>query len=221
MRDRFYYQPDGTSVNSIPYTQVFVQRTHELLGQGYAALNRAEFGCAQEEYITGELVRAVDAVLDDIGAPRWMRSFSIHEEPRIHDMVRRGKRRLRLDIRFDCSQSNPRLRMQFEAKRLGPNHGTSMYLGVEGIKRFLDGRYAHNDRVAGMLGYVQEGSPDDWAVKIERGMNRDAVELSLSKSGCWCRQQLTSKLSSTYRSGHDRPSVGQPIEIFHTFLLFN
>ena len=221
MRGRSYYQPVGISTNGILYAHTFVRRVHKLLGQGYAVLEPGDFACAEEEDITGELVRALESILDAISAPRWTRWFSIHEDPRIHDMVRKGKWRLRLDIRIDSSQRRPRSHMRFEAKRLGPKHGTSVYLGSEGIHCFLDGRYACNDSVAGMLGYVQEGSLDDWATKIEVVMNRDAAKLNLSESGCLCRQQLTSELPSTYRSRHDRPNVGQPIEIFHTLLLFH
>ena len=221
MRDRSSYQLPGASANGTAYAETFVRRTHKLVGRGYASLRPADFARAEEEDITGELVRAVETVLDDALAPRWMRWFSIHEEPREHDPARRGKRRLRLDIRIDTSQTRPRARMRFEAKRLGPNHGTSVYLGKEGIQCFLDGRYARDDTFAGMLGYVQEGSPDEWAVKIEQAMKSDAAKLCLRPSGCWHREKLLAGPSSTYRSAHNRPTVGQPIKIFHTLLLFN
>ena len=181
----------------------------------------SDFTSAEEEHITGELVKAIDAFLDDANAPRWTRSFSIHEDPRVHDKKRTGKRRLKMDIRIDSSQSHPRPHMEFEAKRLGPNHGPGVYLGVDGIQCFLDGRYARNDSVAGMLGYVQKGSPDDWAKKIEKGMGKKAAELGVAGTGHWFPQQIVSELAWTYRSIHDRPGVGPRIEIFHTLLLFN
>ena len=220
MRGRSYYQPAGTSGNGSSYAQVFVQRVHELLGQGYAAMNPSEFASAEEEHITGELIKAIDAFLDSDKALRW-RWFSIHEDPRIHDDVRTGKRRLRLDIRIDSSQTSPRSRMRFEAKRLGPKHGPGVYLGSEGIQCLLDGGYADNDSVAGMLGYVQKGHSDDWAKKIEKAMGKNAKKLGVSKSGGWVRYQLTPELTSTYRSIHDRPGVGPTIEIFHSLLIFN
>ena len=221
MRGRSYYQPGGVSANGEPYAETFVRRVHKLLGDGYAMLNPTEFSCAEEESITGELVRAIETVLDDTRTPHWTRWFSVHEEPRVHDATRRGKRRLRLDIRIDSSQERPRPRMRFEAKRLGPHHGVSVYLGSEGIQCFLDGRYAREDSYAGMLGYVQSGKPDEWAVKIEQAMNGEPAKFSLRKSGSWRRERLVAELSSTYRSDHDRPSIGHPIEIFHTLLLFN
>lgn len=221
MRDRSSYQLPGASANGTAYAETFVRRAHDLVGRGYATLIPAQFACAEEEDITGELVRAVDAVLDKVCVPRWMRWFSIHEEPRVPGLARQGKRRRRLDIRIDSSQNLPRARLQFEAKRLGSNHGISVYIGSEGIQRFLDGRYAHDDAFAGMLGYVQEGGPDEWAVKIEQAMKSNATKLCLCPSGCWRREKPIVGLSSIFRSGHNRPTVGQPIEIFHTLLLFN
>jgi hypothetical protein len=96
-----------------------------------------------------------------------------------------------------------------------------VYLGDEGIQRFLDGRYARNDPIAGMLGYVQAGNPGDWALKIGQAIGRDAARLGLRSSSPWRAEQLADGLPFTYCSGHDRPAIGHPIEIFHTLLLFN
>jgi hypothetical protein len=179
-------------------------------------LTPADFARAEEEHITGELVDAIDDVLNS-GIPRWAGRYFVHEEPRERHKTRKGKGRKRLD----SSEVKPRARLRFEAKRLGPNHGTSLYLGGEGIQRFLDGRYARNDSIAGMLGYIQVGTPGDWALTIEQAITKDAVKLGLRSSSPWRAEQQANGLPFTYRSGHDRPAVGQPIEIFHTLLLFN
>jgi hypothetical protein len=221
LRGRPYYQPSGKSENGRPYAEVFVKRVHKIVGQGYAMLTPGKFASAQEEEITGELVRAVETILDKASAPLWTRWFSIHEEPREHYGARKGKRRLRLDIRIDNSQNIPRARLRFEAKRMGPRHGPSLYLGRDGIQCFLDGRYARNDEIAGMLGYVQEGSPDDWASKIEKAMTKKSRKLHLRPLGGWRKEQLAVELPNSYRSSHGRPKVGKPIDIFHTLLIFN
>jgi hypothetical protein len=198
-----------------------VRRAHKLLGRGYTTLKPRDFARAEEEDITGELVDAVDAVLDEANPPRWFRFFSVHGEPRVRDQARKGKKCRRLDIRMDSSQTSPRARFCFEAKRLGPNHGTSIYLGNEGLQRYLDGRYARTQMSAGMLGYVQAGNPADWATKIGQAMTNDANKVGLLESSPWRSEPLATELPFTYRSGHQRPSVGAPIEIFHTLLLFN
>jgi len=194
---------------------------HKLISEGYGLLEPTEFKCSEEEDITGELVRAIDAFLDDAGAPPWAEWFSVHEEPRVHDAARKGKRRLRLDIRIDSSQMQPRSRMRFEAKRLGPHHGVGVYLGIEGIQCFLEGRYARADSCGGMLGYVQADKPAEWAARIKRAMNSNPLKFCLSKSGMWRRERLVAGLSSTYRSNHDRPTIGNPIKIYHSLLVFN
>ena len=111
--------------------------------------------------------------------------------------------------------------MRFEAKRLGPNHSVGVYLGVDGIQCILDGRYARKDNIAGMIGYVQKDTPDDWAKKIEKAMGKKTAKLRVTGSGQWAPQQITPELAWTYRSIHDRPGVGPTIEILHTLLLFN
>ena len=221
MRGGSYYQPRGVSASGTAYADAFLRKAHKLVGQGYSALRTRAFVRADEEDITGELVRAIETVLDEAGAPRWMRWFSVHEDSPLHDDIRKGKRRRRIDVRIDCSELRPRTRLRFEAKRLDLNHGTSVYLGSDGVQRFLDGRRGRGDDVAGMLGYVQSGHPDEWAAKIEQAMNRDAAKLYLRKSGRWRRAWLAVEPSSTYRSDHNRPNVGRPIEILHTLLLFN
>ncbi|OHB63124.1 MAG: hypothetical protein A2Y77_07830 [Planctomycetes bacterium RBG_13_62_9] len=193
---------------------------HTLIALGYAAFTPADWARAEEEDITGELVDAIDDVLDS-GTPRWAGRYFVHEEPRERHKTRKGKGRKRLDIRLDSSEVRPRARLRFEAKRLGPNHGTSVYLGGEGLQRFLDGRYARNDPIAGMLGYVQAGNPGDWALKIGQAISKDAVKLGLRNSSPWRAERLADRLAFTYCSGHDRPSVGNPVQIFHTLLLFN
>ena len=181
----------------------------------------SEFSHAQEEDITGELVRAVDSVLNNTNAPPWTDSFSIHEEPRIHAPNRKGKRRRRLDIRIDSSEIRPRSRLRFEAKRLGPNHGASKYLGTDGLQCFLEGKYARDDNTGGMLGYVQEGTCKEWAQKIGASIAKEKKKHYLTKTGSWRSVRITDKVPFTYRSDHNRPKVGRPIEIYHTLLCFN
>jgi hypothetical protein len=71
-----------------------------------------------------------------------------------------------------------------------------------------------------MLGYVQAGAPNDWAMRIEHAMGKEATKLGLRNASPWRAERLADGLF-TYCSGHDRPTLGNPIEIFHTLLLFN
>jgi hypothetical protein len=221
LRARDSYQPVGKSLPGATYESVFVRRVHRLIAMGYSTLTPCEFAPAQEEEITGELVKAIDGVLNREAAPVWSSWFSVHEEPRVHDPHRRGKRRLRLDIRIDCSQVKPRSRLCFEAKRLGPGHGTADYVGSEGLQCFIEGSYARNETIAGMLGYVQGGTPEEWAVKIEKAVTMAASSAKNQVPRLWRQHPLVPELQYTYYSSHERPGIGSMIDVYHTLLVFN
>jgi len=221
LRGSSYYQPYGKFVYSKEYEGVFIRRVHQLIGMGYATLTPNEFSGAQEEEITGELVRAIESVLDNPNTPDWADLFNIHEELRIHDPIRKGKSRRRLDIRIDSSEIRPRSRLCFEAKRLGLKNSENKYLGTDGLQRFLDGRYARDYDIGGMLGYVQDGNCDEWAQKIGTAIVKDKKKLGLMTTSPWRKEMLTEKVPFTYRSGHKCPEIQRRIEIYHTLLCFN
>ncbi len=209
------------SANATDYQGVFVRRVHTLLALGYAVIRPNKYSHAEEEDITGDLVQAIEDVWNKAYAPLWMDFFSMREDPRVNDGIRKGKRRRKLDIRFDSSETRPRSRFCIEAKRLGPKHGVSIYLGKEGLQCFLDGHYARGESAVGMLGYIQNNTPVEWAGKIEKAMVRDRAKLKPLRSSPWRKEQVVTALSHTYRSGHDRPSIGQAVEVYHTLLIFN
>jgi hypothetical protein len=221
LRESSDYQTSGEFIYSKAYKGVFIQRVHQLIGMGYANLMHSEFSDAKEEDITGELVRAIELVLDNPKTDPWTDSFSIHEEPRIHDPNRKGKRRRRLDIRIDSTVIRPRCRLCFEAKCLGKNHNISNYLGNEGLHRFIDGRYALDDDIGGMLGYVQDGNCDEWAKKIEAVFLDNKKNLSLMITSPWRKEMTSTEVPFTYHSGHKRLNLQQQIEIYHILLCFN
>ena len=92
MKERSHFQPPGVSADGKAYADVFVRRVHTLLALGYATLTPADFISAEEEHITGELVDAVQEILDDSDTPAWADSYSIHEEPREHHPTRKLKK---------------------------------------------------------------------------------------------------------------------------------
>ncbi len=54
-----------------------------------------------------------------------------------------------------------------ECKRLGKGATASDYV-IDGIRRFVNRSYASDSSVAGMLGYVLEGSIDNWVNRINK-----------------------------------------------------
>lgn len=219
------YQPGGPSDNSADYERQFVPRVHLLVKLGYDRLNPRQYARVEETAITGDLVEAIDAVLDD-PAERWMRYYSVHDDPPVNQPHRRGrqrrqgKARRRVDIRIDSSTTSPRARFRFECKRLGPAHGVRRYLGPKGLGCFLASEYARGDARAGMLGYVPSDDEPTWANRIEQTLIASPAEFAARREAPWRHEPVAPTLVHTYRSGHSRGHGRRPIEIYHTLLRF-
>ena len=188
---------------------------------GYARMNAASFQTEEEPVITGELVLAMNATIESSDSPSWAIRLVVLDDPPVNAPGRTGKRRRRVDIEVVRTQPGKRPRLQFEAKRLHTNRCVAKYLGGDGMGRFLTGDYAAGHDAAGMLGYVQAGEPCDWADQIENNLRENRKRYSLTDNGDFQPQHLTPSLDHTYRSKHDRATVGKPITIFHTLLRFN
>ncbi len=201
------------------YRRVFRKQVLGLLKMGYDRIKATNCEKAEEQNITGELVRVIREVIDDRSAPGWASRYAVHDDPPENVGGRRGKRRPRLDIRFERTQVGPHARYAFEAKRLCTgSHGVSGYLGAEGLGAFLDGSYSTGEAEAGMLGYVQSDDSDQWAAKLCDKVNGDASSLNLSEQ--WSAEQVIPELKHCYRTVHKRPSVGQPVTLYHILLMF-
>lgn len=219
------FQLGGASYNSEDYERQFVPRVHQLIKLGYDRLNPRRYATAEETAITGDLVEAMDAVLDE-PAERWMRYYSVHDDPPVNEPHRRGqqrrigKARRRVDIRIDSARTSPRSRFRFECKRLGPGHGVSHYLGHDGLGCFLTCAYARDDERAGMLGYIQSEDEATWAFRIEQALLSAPADSAVRRESTWRLDPVIPALGHTYRSGHSRTTRRGPIEIYHTMLRF-
>lgn len=177
------------------------------------------FHSNQETEVTGELVRSMDSVIDDTTSPGWVRQFNVHDDPPINAPGRLGKSRKRIDIKVVSSHRLPRSRFSFEAKRLGGENPVRDYLGPKGLGCFLAGDYGADEIDAGMLGYVQSDSLDDWAGKIGDKIVRSGKELKLSAGSSWKKHCFRSGPSHTYHTRHSRKGNEQDIDIYHTLLM--
>jgi hypothetical protein len=191
-----------------------------LLQLGYDRLAPAAYSRAQEPEISGDLAQAIDDVLSERVKP-WMDKFSVHDDPPVHDGRRKGNRRKRLDLRIDSGSFHPRARFRFEAKRLGKRHLVTVYLGAEGLGRFLRGDYAREDDHAGMLGYVQSGDLQSWGKEIAVTLDAAPAEYKVDISLPFALVALSSTSSlQGYRSRHNRSTVGRTILIDHILMWF-
>lgn len=210
---------DDNPGNRTEYRASFITRIHTVLGMGYARLDASIYAHLDEEEITGELTRAMQDAVQDRASPTWTKHFWVHEEVRVHAKDRKGKRRVRVDIEIMQHGLSPRPHFRFEAKRLIDGRSRRTYLGREGLGCLLDGRYAREDRYAGMLGYVQAGSGSDHANRLASILLRMPGKYSVAEEGHWIGAQVVADLS-TYRSIHRRPEGLPEIVVLHTFLVF-
>ncbi len=213
------FQPGRSSNNSAYLRRVFVRRVHQLVLLGYNRLTPPVYVRAEEPEITGDLVEAIGAVLSERREP-WMTVFSVHDDAPVNDGRRKGKRRKRVDLRIDSGAFRPRARFQFESKRLGKRHPVRIYLGVEGLGRFLRGEYAKEEYQAGMIGYVQSGNLDDWGNRIAREFATTPALYGVDPATPFSLRAKPSAGSRAYHSRHHRTTVGRPILIDHILLTF-
>ena len=151
------------------YEEAFVQRSHELVGLGYARLTRICLGALDETDITGQLVDAMEAALDAQDRPEWATQFTtIDDEPR-SIAGRTGRRRPRVDVTIRCICPRPSTSFRFEAKRLRCDTSLSNYLGNSGLLALVTGYYGVMPW-SGMLGYVQTGTCSFWSGRIKEGI---------------------------------------------------
>jgi len=217
------HQPDRRSDNAAEYVRLFIPRVHRLVKLGYDRLDAKRYAGAEETAITGELVESIDFVLD-YPTTKWMRFYSVYDDPPVNEPKRRGcqrrtgRGRRRVDIRLDSSEVSPRTRFRFECKRLGDDHTVSRYLGEDGLGCFVRGDYAREDDRAGMLGYVQSDDEETWAERLEKELLRSAHDFAVRSP--WRHAPIDPELHHTYRSTHGRGRGRKQIEIYHTLLLF-
>lgn len=210
-------RPGGHSNNSDDFRRIFLRRVHQLIQLGYEQLDPTRYASEQEPAITGDLVKAIDTVLDD-RSHAWMMHYSVHDDPPVNDPNRKGKQRLRVDIRIDCSTSSPRTRYRIEAKRLGEGNPIGKYLGVDGLGCFLNGAYGRDDNHGGMIGYVQSLDCNAWRQLISSKL-KDAryhlKEKSMADVDSFGHPNIVA-----FKAIHSRPTVKRHIEIDHIVMRF-
>lgn len=211
--------PPPTPRSRPEYQKSFITRVHQVLSIGYERLDPRALANQEEEDITGELTRAMQTALQDPHSPRWAKNFWAQEEIPVHGQGRLGKRRPRVDIQVMQHGVAKRPRFRFEAKRLHDAPSRRAYLGHDGLGCYLEGRYAPDDAMAGMLGYVQQGTVGYHAASLAQLLQNDPKRYGVTEHGQWTEVQVVATLS-TYRSGHGRVDPLSDIALLHTLLPF-
>jgi len=189
-----------------------------LIALGYARMKPSLFAVAEEDTITGELTKEMNAVLEDDAAPDWTQHYSVQEQVRANTPGKEGKARPIVDIEFERHKRGRRPRLRFEAKRLGPNHTAAGYFGDGGLEAFVTGYYdrTHND--AGMLAYMQSENGTTWAAKLAGACAQRSASLALLEP--WAAFRVEGAPPNAYRTRH-RGNTGLQLDVLHVLLQFS
>jgi hypothetical protein len=189
-----------------------------LIWLGHRRLKIATLCKAEEDDITGELVRAMKLVVQDPSSPDWVDHYAIREQSPQNVGGKWGKRRPRMDIEVERHQRGPRPCLGFEAKRLGRGKAIGGYLGSEGPGAFLGGHYPTTHGEAGMLGYVQEKTSDEWSAKLGQELSVNSSQHRIAQGGEL--QALNVEVAMpAFCSGHT-DTAGKLLLMIHVLLVF-
>ena len=137
----------------------------------------------------------------------------------MHDSRRRGKTRFRLDIEIIQSQAGTHPGFRFEATRLRDASSRREYPGVDGLGCFLDGRYAADNDVAGMAGYVQADTISVHTTALQKELTTNTEEHAVLDGDQWIPTRPVKDLAS-FRTSHRQGRKRADIAILHSFLDF-
>lgn len=213
---------DDSSQGALKLRDVYVDelRVHAvtLIWLGHALLDAASFVTAEEDVITGELVKAMKQVMQAPTSPEWVDRYIVQEQVPQNVDGKHGKRRPKMDIEVERHGRGERPKLGFEAKRLRKSHGLRDYLGDEGMTAFLSAYYPTTHGEAGMLGYVQDSSPSDWASRIEKKLTCSQASSYITTDTAGFRLNRTTA-SPCYESEHSTPLMNR-LRVIHVLLPF-
>jgi hypothetical protein len=197
------------------YVRAIKIQVHQLIAWGYQDARYLIKSDSEEPSITGFIKEAINNRLR-ADCPRWCNIYYVVEEQPVQISGLTGKRRPRTDIIIGIT-SHRRPEYIFEAKRLSKNgFGVKKYIGVEGIGRFVEGKYASRYSEAAMLGYIQSDSLSLWQSKLKEAIDNNANELYLISAQH--NEIIINDFPLEWVSTHDRIILGYPIDIYHILL---
>lgn len=216
-----YQDPEHVDVTwHSEYWPDFRKHVHELLVYGYKTAKLQIKHGHNETDITGFIAHAIDNWLNSPDSPDWCSQIDLREDPPIPGEGRTGRRRRRPDLVFVFVKKGHRPLYFFESKRLREQktHRESYYLGEEGLGCFINGAYARNFDEAGMLGYVQCDTVDQWVERLKFAIDNDAKSDNKLLLKTTQREiQVINEVSQEWVSEHNR-NTGGSISIYHILL---
>ncbi len=92
--------------------------------------------------------------------------------------------------------------------------GVDQYINRNGIISFVEGKYASQLSVAGMIGFIFLGTPDSIKDEINEKLKKHSVIKTIAFLG---HNELENKFPDSYKSTHERNQL-TPIDIYHLLL---
>ncbi|HMH09607.1 MAG TPA: hypothetical protein VK553_02780, partial [Candidatus Nitrosopolaris rasttigaisensis] len=201
------------------YWPSFRLHVHELLAWGYEDAISKIGQEHEEEEITGFISEAIQERLISSDCPRWCERYSLKEDNPVPGKGLTGKRRKVPDFIFELTIA-PRPWYIFEAKRLrlDKNFREGYYFG-KGLERFLREEYASKYLEAGMIGYVQCDTLDNWMGRLKQYLDKDTEkkEPKLHLKSYSQDEQVIGTFPKEWVSKHIR-ETGNEITIYHILL---
>lgn len=208
------------------YQKKFLAQVHRLIELGYLKIGKEDYSTTDEETISGDICEAIEYILDD-PQELWMTFYQVHNERPVQQKgkvrgsrTREGKRRQKIDIEVASAEVSPRPRFAFEAKLLCDSKSVSAYVGSSGLGCFINGDYAERDHAAGMLGFIQSRTREEWTEKIKVKIAEKRKQVRLRTKSIWKEGNITVAGSITLLSQHNRARQLGALAVHHTLLDF-
>jgi hypothetical protein len=190
-----------------------------LIWLGYRRLDPSSLAKADEDEITGVLVREMQSVSEDPASPEWVEQCEVHEQTRQNVEGKSGKGRPIIDLEVRRHHRGSPKRIRFEAKRLGRGrHTIAAYLGDEGLAAFVTGHYPTTHGEAGMLGYFQEKTQDEWSNDLAQKLSDESSKHQVTPNGQLEPIDIEPAMPA-FRSCHTDTN-GRPLLLIHVLLAF-
>ena len=203
------------------HLEAFRAHAHQLLVWAYQDVRQKLSPDSDEPTKTGWLAEAMNRRLDLPETPREYDHYVCGDQVPISPDGQEGNKRLRLDFSVIKTGVKPRISFLFEAKRLRTNgYPIGKYVGDEGMKDYVQGRYGRECPEAAMVGLFENQDVDYWHSELRRVCEED-LEMSpptLAQIGSLAPVEIHDELSGELESHHQRDAPLSRLRLLHIFL---
>ena len=163
-----------------------------------------------EDKITRELCVRIQVHVQKNG----INSIPVHQYP-IFPKIRKRGRPPTIDFVFRKGYDES-CYLSFECKIVNCDDNSSIKAYIDdGMMRFISGKYASNEKIGGMVGYLINREIDSCVKKIN-----ERIESIISKVDCLVKSSLSLDFDGIYESRHIRANLNA-ILVYHIFMAFN